>query len=811
MSKVKPLPPHKLRAEFPASKIPYADSAAIPENGNLTPPQPRALMALAQALLISDPGYNVFVAGEPNLGRTYLVKDFLAPRAARMDAPPDLLYLYNFDDSDRPRCMALPAGRGRELKSGLTEAMDAVRRDIPALFEQEAFQQRREALFKAFSDIREKLLSEMEETAGAQGFDLDLDDQGSMTLYPLVEGKVVSEADFERLDPALRKSLKSRSDRILEDMTTTLRSLGAKERDYRKSQLDLEKAAVAEVLAERLDPLAARFADLPELVEFLAALRLDVLDNLDQFLPRESAPAGSGPAPAHAMPHGSEGPAEDFFVRYGVNLFVDNSAAKGAPIVVEDHPTPANLLGVIEREAEMGALYTDFSLVKAGSLHRAGGGFLILHCEDILSLPEAWEGLLRALRSGQARIEDPGDEDRARTKTIEPDPVPLKVKVILIGTDETYELLLSHDDRFAKLFKLKAHLQDTVERSAAAVRTYVRTLGRIIREGELPVFDREALAGLVDYATRLAGDQKKLALHLPLARELMIEAAAVARAGKSKAVDRKDVVVGRKDVEEARRNRRFRANLYEEEFMADYDRQLIKVQTTGRAVGRANGLAVTMLGDYEFGLPHQIACNVGVGHGGIMDLEREAELGGPIHTKGMMILKSYLLGLFAQDKPLVMTGSLCFEQSYVEVEGDSASGAELAALLSALAETPLSLSLAFTGAVSHSGGIMAVGGVTQKVEGFFRVCQRRGLSGEQGVILPADNVVHLMCGDDVVEAVRKGKFHIYPVTSIEQAMELLTGMPTGRRLPGGGFTPGSLYRRVDNRLRTLAKLAEKAK
>ncbi|MEW5775168.1 MAG: ATP-binding protein, partial [Thermodesulfobacteriota bacterium] len=428
MPKVKPLPPHKLRAQFPASRIPYADSAAVPENGNLTPPQPRALMALAQALLISDPGYSVFVAGEPNLGRTYLVKDFLAPRAARMDVPPDLVYLYNFDDQDRPGILALPAGRGRELKAGLTEAMDAVRRDIPALFEQEAFQQRREALFKSFSDSREKVLNEMEEAAGAQGFDLDLDEQGSMTLYPLLEGKVVSEADFERLDPALRKSLKSRSDRILEDMTTSLRSLGAKERDYRKSQLDLEKAAVSGVLAERLDPLAARFADVEGLAEFFAALRQDVLDNLDQFLPREAAP--SGPAPAHAMPHGAEGPAEDFFVRYGVNLFVDNSAAKGAPIVVEDHPTPANLLGVIEREAELGTLYTDYSLVKAGSLHRASGGFLLLHCEDILSQPDAWEGLLRALRSGQARIEDPGDDDRARTKTIEPDPVPLAVKVV---------------------------------------------------------------------------------------------------------------------------------------------------------------------------------------------------------------------------------------------------------------------------------------------------------------------------------------------------------------------------------------------
>ncbi|MDD4953258.1 MAG: AAA family ATPase, partial [Desulfovibrionaceae bacterium] len=801
MPKVKPLPPHKLRAEFPASKVPYADSTAIPENGKSAPPQPRALMALEQALLIADPGYNVFVAGEPNLGRTYLVKGFLSPRAARMPAPPDILYLYNFADPDRPKATTLPAGRGRALKTALAEAMEAVRRDIPALFEQEAFQQRRESLFKAFQDSREDLLREMEQAATTQGFDLDLDDQGSMTLYPLVEGKVVSEADFERLDPTLRKTLKSRGDRILESMTASLRTLSAKERDYRKSQVDLEKDAVSEVLKEHLGPLAGRFADIPALIGFFAALREDVLDNLDQFLPRESlpAPTPAAPVPAHVPLHSAEGSAEDFFVRYGVNLFVDNGQAKGAPIVVEDHPTPANLLGVIEREAEMGALYTDFSLIKAGSLHRACGGFLILHCEDILSLPEAWEGLLRALRAGLARIEDPGDhEDRARTKTIEPDPVPLAVKVILIGTDETYELLLTHDDRFAKLFKLKAHLQDTVERTPAAIRTCLRALVRIIREARLLPFDREALAGMVDFATRLAGDQKKLALHLPLARELMIESEALARSrGRTK--------VGREHVDAARRNRRFRANLYEEEFMADYDRQLIKVQTSGRAVGRANGLAVTLLGDYEFGLPHQIACNVGVGHGGILDLEREAELGGPIHTKGMMILKSYLLGLFAQDKPLVLTGSLCFEQSYVEVEGDSASGAELAALLSALAEAPLSLSLAFTGAVSHSGGIMAVGGVTRKVEGFFQVCKRRGLTGEQGVIIPADNVLHLMCGDEVVEAVRAGQFHIYPVTTIEQAMELLTGLPAGRRRAGGGFTAGSLYHRVDNRLRRLAK------
>ncbi|WP_461209831.1 Lon protease family protein [Desulfocurvus sp. DL9XJH121] len=799
MPKPKALPVHRLRATLPASRIHYADSTKIPERPAAHGIQPRALMALETGLDIDDPGFNVFVAGDPNLGRTYLVTSFLGPRAARMPVPDDLLYVHNFLDADRPRLMAVPAGRGKHIKKTLDRAVAAVRRDMPKLLDEDAFVKKREKLARGFSDRREDLIRSMEKKASKQGFELDMDEQGGMTLYPLVEGKVISEADYDRLEPELRKTLKQRGDVILADMSQSLRRISKEEQDFQEDQRSLEHSVLADLVDRHLGPLVKEFRRHKAMSGYLKALSKDILEHMDNFMALDDGGA------AAVLGHLDPTAGDDFFTRYTVNRFVDNCCTQGAPIVIEDHPTVTNLLGCIEREAEMGALYTDFSLIKAGALHKASGGFLVLRMEDLFANPEAWDGLLRALRSGRARVEDPGDgQEHSRARTIRPEPIPLDVRVVLVGTDAVYEALLELDDRFPKLFKLKAHMQDSVPRTAANIGHYVLSLGAMIRAADLLPFDREALAGLVDHGSRMAEDQKRLSLHFPLAREVMIEASALARKARRRAV-------GRADLAKALANRKFRANLYEEEFLADYDRELIKVSTSGRAVGRANGLAVVMYGDHEFGLTHQIACTVGVGHGGIIDLEREAELGGPIHTKGMMILKSYLLRLFAQDKPLVLTGSLAFEQSYAGIEGDSASGAELAALLSALAETPIDLSLAFTGAVSQSGAIMAVGGVTPKIEGFFRICKRRGLSGTQGVIVPRDNVEHLMLSDEVCEAVARGEFHIYPVTSVEQAMELLTGLPAGKRTATGTFPKNTLYRRVNDRLAELADLADSSK
>nr|WP_321512994.1 ATP-binding protein [uncultured Pseudodesulfovibrio sp.] len=789
---LKGLPGSKLRATLDPAKIPYETSDDIPDRNVYPKLQPRAIQALSLALEIKGNEHNLYVSGEPNMGRTYFVKSFLKPTASKAAPPCDWVYLYNFEDNDRPIAVSMPAGKGRKLKVAQHKAMAHIRQEIPARFEKDVFQNKHERIVKKYNTKREELFNKMDASAEKENFSLNLDDEGVLTLSPIVDGEVVSDKDFDKIKPAERKKLKAKGEELLAGVSSILRQINQNEMDLRDSENDLHRETAKAVMHDCFSQVSEKFKSIKGLPEYFEDLVNEVVENVDQFMPRDTSMAGLMP---DGLPSG-----EDFFTRFEVNLFVDNGKTKGAPVVVEDHPTAFNLLGSIEREAEMGALYTDFTLIKAGSLHQANGGFLLLNMEDLLSNHVSWEGLLRALRAGQSRIEDPVDQEQVRARTIQPEPIDLDLKIVLIGSDEHYEVLLYNDDRFAKYFKLKAHLQHATARNADNIKNYISIIGQTARESKVLPLTREAIAGLVDFASRLVEDQKRLSLYIPLVRERMIEASALARMAGKKTVDIEALneAVAAKD---------YRVNLYEEEFMTDYDRQVIKVATDGQAAGRANGLSVTLFGDYEFGLPHQISCTAGVGHGGILDLEREAQMGGPIHTKGMMIIKSYLVRLFAQDKPIVMTGSLCFEQSYAGIEGDSASGAELAALLSALSGAPINLSYAFTGAVSQSGAVMAVGGVNRKIEGFFEVCRRRKLTGRQGVILPADNVVNLMLKDEVVQAVEDGKFHIFPVKTIEEAMFILTGMRCGKPDRKGKYPTGTLYRMVDDRLAELVKLA----
>lgn len=794
------LPADRLHPRWPVDRIPWEDSRAIPRGGRRRPAQPRALAALELAVHIRNSGYNVYLAGSPDLGRTYMLCDFLEPLARKEPTPPDIIYVNNFKDEDRPVLIQLPAGQGMQLKNSLADALRQMREELPARLDSDGFLRKRRAGREQFREERSAVVKELERMAAEKGFALDAEEQGALSLFPMQDGKRLSDEEVALLAAPERQEFKRRADQLLQRMAPFVRRMGELEKSFQKKERELEREA-AEYLFNRLvAPVAEKACRVSGCEEktdalrtFFDDLRADVLDHLEFFLPRETPSA----------PHGesASAPQEPDLYRYGVNVVVDNGDMQGAPVVVEDHPTYGNLLGCVERESEMGALVTDFTLIKAGSLHRANGGYLVLHINDLLANGPAWEGLMRALRSGVARIEDPDFNDTSRVKGIEPDPMPLNLKVVLVGEDELYEILLERDERFAKQFKIKAQMTSETERTAPAVRTWLCQLARIMDEADLLPFDRESLAGLVDHGSELCEDHRKLSLRFPLMRETLIEASAMAAmAGKS--------MVDRASLDAALKARRNRSDLVEELFMEEYDRDVIKLRTSGAEVGRVNGLAVTTSGDYEFGLPHQISCTVGVGHGGIIDLEREAELGGPIHTKAMMILKSYLASQFAHNKPLVLSGSLCFEQSYNGIEGDSASGAELAALLSAISEVPLRLSLAFTGAVSQSGQIMAVGGVTRKIEGFFELCSRRGLTGEQGVILPRDNVEHLMLDDRVVQAVREGKFSIYPVTHIGEAMELLTGMPVGRRRKDGSFPAGTLFHKVDERLSELGWLAE---
>lgn len=761
--------------------------------------QPRARKALELGLTIPGMEYNIYVAGEPGLGRTYMVENFLAPRAREAATPPDLVFLHNFKNPERPTLLLLPAGRGKMLKDILQRAVKRLRRDLPRHFEQSSYIRLQNKLFTKLSGVRDDLVGKMEDVASKGGFSLNIDDSGAVSLTPLVDGKVLTSEEFERLDSSLKKEIKNQSSAVLNSISGLSRLVHKHEQEFRVQEHHLAQEHGASLVDRVLASVRKKFLDIKTLKTYFDDFKEDILDNLGHYQGRSERE----PRPTHPDQQQDEQISDSFYQRYDINLFVDNADTVGAPVVTELNPGFFNLLGCMERETEWGTYYTDFSLIRAGAIHRANGGFLILRVDDLLAHPAAWDGLLRCLRVRQSRLEDPTDHyDLLRTRTITPDPIPLSLKVVLIGDDETYELLYTHDERFRKIFKLKAHIQDTVERTPESILGYAQALERTSNEGGLRTFSRDAHAELIDYSSRMAEDRQRLSLHFSHVREIMIEANAIAQANAKRMVDVATVKA-------ALAEREYRANLYKEEFMHEYDRGSIKVRTQGQAVGLANGLSVTQIGEYIMGLPHQISCTVGVGHGGIMDLEREAELGGPIHTKGMMILKSYFVNLFARNKPLVLTGSLCFEQSYAHVDGDSASGAELTALLSALSGIPIHLNLAFTGAISQSGAIMAVGGVTHKVEGFFEVCRRRGLTGAQGVLLPADNIIHLVLHDDVLQAIRKGMFHIYPVRSIEEAMEILTGVRAGVRLKDGRFSPGSIYAAVDERLTELAVLAEK--
>lgn len=804
MRKVTSISAEKLRSMLPTAHVPYESSADIPRAIKMIAPQPRALQALELALSIKNSGYNVYLAGEVNLGRSYMVQDFLKPKAKKYPTPPDLIYVYNFDEPDNPLLISIPGGQGKKFKKAINAAIAKIRKDLPAHMERDSYNKKRNSLMNSFQSKKSKIVEHMDKIAATHGFKLDVDEGGAMTLYPLVEGKRISEQDFDGLDDIKKGLLKQQGDDLAQTMQPHMRKLGRMEQDLMDDERNLEKEVALELISTILDPLIEKFkgvfnGNLPE--GYFQKLKDDIVENLDFFLPSEppvqlqsSTPLGSS---GHEGPHFDE-----IAYRYDVNIFVDNSATVGAPIITDDHPTAGNLLGSIERESEMGALVTNFTLIKAGSLHRANGGFLILQIEDIIQHPSAWEGLLRALRSGQAKVDDIGEGEGIKTKGLRPAPLNLDLKVILIGTEELYEILLANDSRFNKLFKVKAQMSGRMPRNAKGVKTYLQNMQRIIDEAGLLHFDREALAELIDFGSMLVEDQKQLSLEFPLIRDLMVEASAQTKISGG-------TLVTREYLQKALDDREFRMNLVEEAFMEEYDRKIIKVITSGEAIGRVNGLSVTSYGNFEFGLPHQISCTVGVGHGGIIDLEREAELGGPIHTKAIMILKSYLVALFARKKPIILTGSIHFEQSYAGVEGDSASGAELAALLSALSNTPIDLNLAFTGALGQTGQIMAVGGVSHKVAGFFEVCRRHGLTGRQGVLLPKDNLEHLILKPHVLEAIEKGQFHIYPITHIREAMELLTSIPYGTMRKDGSFTPGSLLHRADQRVAELAKLAKK--
>jgi predicted ATP-dependent protease len=730
-------------------------------------------------------GYNLFVLGPAGLGKRTLVREVLESRAATEPAAPDWCYVNNFKQPHRPRALRLPPGQGSKLRHDMEQFVDELRASIPAMFDSEEYRTRAEQIDAQISEQQEKIFVQLGEEAGRDNIAL-LHTPAGFSLAPMRNGEVMSPEEYEKLSDAERESIQARMSELQEKLQKAIRGAQRlqKEKRARLRQLNREMTLVA--LGALTEQLKARYAAMPEVQEYLDQVQADVLENIEDFRRPEETQTNILGLPAGEPPS---------LRRYEVNVLVgDERGGPGAPVVSEDYPTYPNLLGRIEYASRFGTLMTDFALIKAGALHRANGGYLLLDAYKLLTQPFAWEGLKRALSTRVIRTESLGQTwGLISTVGLEPEPIPLDAKVVLFGERLIYYLLLAYDPEFGELFKISADFEDELPRDARQEGVYARLVATLARREQLLPLSRDGVARVIEQTARWSGDAQRLSAHLEGLQDLLREADYLARGAQADRIDRQHVQ--RAIDSRVRRAGRIRQKIHEAILRGE-----LLIDTDGEQVGRVNGLSVSFAGDQAFGFPTRITANARLGDGDVIDIQREIDMGGPIHSKGVLILSSFLASRYSSDRPHSLHASLVFEQTYGEVEGDSASVAELCALLSAIGEFPLRQSLALTGSVNQHGQVQPIGGVNEKIEGFFDICRQRGLTGTQGVIIPAANVMHLMLREDVVQAAAAGRFHVHAVSTIDEALSLLCGLPAGEMDAQGDYPEGSANFHVAARL-----------
>src|SRR5262245_18661769 len=785
------LEPAQVRRRLDPATLPFETTAEVaPLHGTIG--QDRALDAIDFGLEVATPGYNLFVAGAAGSGRESTILDYLERVAAKRPAPDDLVYAHNFAEPGRPQVLRLPAGRGSELRRDLEELLPGAPEDIPRAFEGEEFEARRQKALAEMQRRQEQISEEIQRAARERGFQIQQTPAGLVSV-PVRDGQPLAGDAVQRLSEEERAELQRRADELNELVGASmrqLRRLGQEMGERARSVAhDMARAAVG----PRLEELRERWADQPGVLALLDDIERDVPEHVRDFGPVEGEEGGPPPvAQAQAMQR------EQQLARYLVNVIVDHADDRHAPVVVERNPTYYNLIGRVDYRASFGAVETDFRQIRAGALHRARGGFLVLHALDVMSQPFAWEALKRALLAREVQIENLAEQSSPiPTGTLRPEPVPLDVKVVLIGPPPLYHRLYESDEDFRDVFKVKADFAPDMDWTDEHVADYAAFVRRCVETDGLHHLDRSALARIVEHGSRLREHQGKLSTRLRDIADVVSEASFWASR------DGRDLV-GAEDVDRAIAKREYRSNLPEERVHELIAEGTIAIDTTGARTGQVNALSTFDLGDHRFGRPTRVTARVSVGTAGVKSIEREIERSGPIHSKGVLTLEGYLAQTYAQRWPLALRATIAFEQSYEGVDGDSASSTELYALLSALAELPIRQDIAVTGSVDQHGRVQTVGGVTAKVEGFFAVCRARGLTGEQGVMIPHTNVRHLMLADEAVAAVAAGDFHVWAVETVDEGIELLTGCPAGARGADAVFPEGSVHRRVEDRLRGYA-------
>lgn len=749
--------------------------------------QTRALEAIRFGLAAQRSGYNLFAMGANGIGKHSAVMRLLEQRAMRGAVPPDLCYVANFDEPTRPCLLQLPAGRGTELRHDMRHLVDELVSILPAALESDELKARLRQIDQVLEQRQSSAIQALREKSESQQVKL-FEQPGEFTFAPVHDGEVLAVEAFNHLPAAERKIIEGKVAALQAELDVILEELIPQwQKERRNAIRALRHEVTRGVVQQLLTGLRSQFADLPAVIDFLDSLEREVIQNAGDFLKREEADAvAAGDQSAYR--------------NYQVNLLVDNSTLSGAPVVFEDNPTFTALIGRVEHIAQLGALVTDFNLIRPGALHKANGGYLVLNAQKLLSQPYAWEGLKRILRAQELRIESLGQAwSLISTVSLEPEPLAVDVKVVLEGDQVLYHLLQTYDPEFPELFKVAADFDDRIERSPENTEHMIRLMATLIRKERLRPFDRSAVAAVIDYSTRLAADGCKLSTRMRDILDLMQEADLIADEAQQERVHGAEVE--RAALARIERLSKVRDQLHEE-----IQRGILNIATEGQKIGQVNGLTVLDAGTFSFGLPARITATTHLGEGEVIDIEREVDMGGPVHTKGVFILSSFLGARYARNLPLSLSASLTFEQSYAGVEGDSASLAELCALLSSLAAAPLNQALAITGSVDQQGQVQAIGGVNEKVEGFFDVCSQQGFSGKQGVIIPQSNVQHLMLRKDVVSAVRDGRFQVYAVAHVDEAMELLCGRKAGRLRRTGEFPAKTLNGRVQRQLTEFARL-----
>lgn len=790
---ISPLTPDVLRKICPPESLPFEGTDELKPLEEVIA-QDRAVEAITFGVGIRSEGFNLFVLGPAGTGKTTAIKRFLASEAAKLQTPPDWCYVNNFADPQRPRVLCLPPGRARLFQADCERLLAELKTGVPRAFESEAYEQNRQTILEELQKQTSDELESLRKRAEEFGFGLGKTASGFI-IIPMFRGKPLKPEGFEGLDEETKQQVNLRLEEVQKDLAATRRRIRDLEREAKNRLEGMDREVATSAVDHLIEEVKERYADHAAVQAHLEAIREDVIADVDLF--RREQSGTQGPPELTAMLRQGLDP----FDRYRVNVLIEHREDGGAPVVVESHPTCQNLVGRIEHQVHMGALYTNFLMAKGGALHRANGGFLVLEAMELLKQFFAWDQLKRTLKNRRIRIEEPGEQFRLySTVTLEPEQIPLHVKVVLIGSPWLYYLLHAYDPEFQELFKVQAEFSDRVARTPDTILAFARLLSTSCGAEGLRPFDREAVAKLVEHSSRLVEDQEKLATAFSHLLDVAREACFLAGQNGHQRVMAEDV-------QRAIYGKIRRANRLEEWLQDMIAEGTILVDTDGAVVGQVNGIAVIPLGEHHFGKPSRITARTFLGRGGIVDIEREARMGGRVHSKGVMILSGYLGGRYVQQAPLALSASLAFEQVYEEVEGDSASSAELYAILSSLSGLPIKQWFAVTGSVNQRGEVQAIGAVNAKIEGFFDVCRARGLTGEQGVLIPASNVRHLMLREDLVEAVAAGQFQIFPIRTIDEGIALLTGRDAGERGPDGTFPEGSVNGLVQGRLREMAEQA----